>query len=178
MYLGVVLEQFAEIEKKYFSSCRITAPSHPPCTTRLIPSPPLVEAASGIIYSAPVLGIRGMHSPGVHTGHLLTSFSTELQTARDVLIQRLGKEFSRAAAGNKDRYVSSRVRSHNYTPHISDQLSPRSFEQFWPLPHQLQCSTTSSPGWPRSTASNGPLAYDHTRSQTINSLYVKFAISF
>ncbi|KAF9792755.1 regulator of Vps4 activity in the MVB pathway-domain-containing protein [Thelephora terrestris] len=73
MYLGVVLEQFAEIEKK------------------LIPSPPLVEAASGIIYAAPTLGIR------------------ELQTAREILIQRLGKEFARAAAGNKDRYVSSRV---------------------------------------------------------------------
>lgn len=73
MYLETVLEQFAEIEKK------------------LIPSPPLVEAASGIIYAAPTLGIR------------------ELQTARDVLIQRLGKEFARAAAGNKDRYVSSRV---------------------------------------------------------------------
>ncbi|KAF9652839.1 hypothetical protein BDM02DRAFT_3265870 [Thelephora ganbajun] len=73
MYLGVVLEQFAEIEKK------------------LIPGPPLVEAASGIIYAAPTLGIR------------------ELQMARDVLIQRLGKEFSRAVTGNKDRYVSSRV---------------------------------------------------------------------
>lgn len=40
----------------------------------------------------------------------------ELQAARDVLIQRLGKEFARAAAGNKDRYVSSRVRSYNCTP--------------------------------------------------------------
>jgi len=64
LYLGVLLEQFAEIEKKYFNFCRITASSHPSNTTRLIPSPPLVEAASGIIYAAPHLGIRGMYAPG------------------------------------------------------------------------------------------------------------------
>jgi hypothetical protein len=69
MYLGVVLEQFAEIEKKYFSSCRFAGSSHPSDTTRLIPSPPLVEAASGIIYAAPTLGIRGMYALGIHTGH-------------------------------------------------------------------------------------------------------------
>ena len=69
MYLGVVLEQFAEIEKKYSSPCNITVSSHPPRTTRLIPSPPLVEAASGIIYSAPVLGIRGTYALGIRTRH-------------------------------------------------------------------------------------------------------------
>jgi hypothetical protein len=50
--------------------------------------------------------------------------------AREVLIQRLGKEFARAAAGNKDRYVSSRVRACHRAPHISGQLSPRSFGLF------------------------------------------------
>jgi len=64
MYLGVLLEQFAEIEKKYSNFCCIAASSHPLDTTRLIPSPPLVEAASGIIYAAPDLGIRGMYAPG------------------------------------------------------------------------------------------------------------------
>jgi hypothetical protein len=67
MYLGVVLEQFAEIEKKYFNPCLFAGyASHPSDTTRLIPSPPLVEAASGIIYAAPVLGIRGMYALGTH----------------------------------------------------------------------------------------------------------------
>ena len=71
MYLGVVLEQFAEIEKKYSIPCYNVAPSHPLATTRLIPSPPLVEAASGIIYAAPVLGIRGMYAFEIHTKRLL-----------------------------------------------------------------------------------------------------------
>lgn len=72
MYLGVVLEQFAEIEKKYVSSRRKAAFSHPWDITRLIPSPPLIEAASGIIYVAPTLGIRGMYALGIHSGCLLT----------------------------------------------------------------------------------------------------------
>lgn len=63
IYLQVVLEQFTEIEKKYPSFCRLLGSSHPPDTVRLIPSPPLVEAASGIIYAAPTLGIRGMFTP-------------------------------------------------------------------------------------------------------------------
>ena len=72
MYLGVVLEQFAEIEKKYSSSHPVTVSPHPSSTTRLIPSPPLVEAASGIIYAAPALGIRGACALRIHTEYLLT----------------------------------------------------------------------------------------------------------
>ena len=72
MYLGVVLEQFVEIEKKYPNSRRNAASSHPLGITRLIPSPSLVEAASAIIYAAPTLGIRGMYALGIHTGPPLT----------------------------------------------------------------------------------------------------------
>lgn len=72
MYLGVVLEQFAEIEKKYLNPHCQAASSHPLDITRLIPSPSLVEAASGIIYAAPTLGIRGMYALGIHIGLLLT----------------------------------------------------------------------------------------------------------
>ena len=72
MYLGVVLEQFVEIEKKYLSSRHNAAPSHLLDTTRLIPSPSLVEAASGIIYAAPTLGIRGMYALDIHAGPWLT----------------------------------------------------------------------------------------------------------
>lgn len=72
MYLGVVLEHFVEIEKKYLNSRRNAASSHPLDTIRLIPSPSLVEAASGIVYVAPTLGIRGMYALGIHAEPLLT----------------------------------------------------------------------------------------------------------
>jgi hypothetical protein len=72
MYLGVVLEQFVEIEKKYLNPRRNATFSHPLDITRLIPSPSLVEAASAIIYAAPTLGIRGMYALGIHARPLLT----------------------------------------------------------------------------------------------------------
>ena len=41
--------------------------------------------------------------PDIHYLHV------ELVTARDFLVQRLGPDFARAAAGNKDNYVSASV---------------------------------------------------------------------
>ena len=67
VYLEVVLEQFSEIEKKYTTFCCVIDSSHTYHTIRLIPSPPLVEAASGIIYAAPTLGIRGVYALSIQT---------------------------------------------------------------------------------------------------------------
>lgn len=69
----------------------------------------------------------------------------ELQIARETLIQRLGKEFARAAAGNKDRYVSSRVCSGDHTLTFTHRFSPRLSEQFQLVPHRPQYSMISSP---------------------------------
>ncbi|KAL6305401.1 regulator of Vps4 activity in the MVB pathway-domain-containing protein [Sparassis latifolia] len=55
------------------------------------PSPVLVEAASSIIHATP------------------QTQSRDLQVVRDLLIHRLGPDFARSAAGNRDHYVSSRV---------------------------------------------------------------------
>ncbi|KAI0692386.1 regulator of Vps4 activity in the MVB pathway-domain-containing protein [Cytidiella melzeri] len=54
-------------------------------------SPIVLEAASSIIYAAP------------HTE------SRDLQIVKDILTQRLGPDFARAATANQDNYVSSRV---------------------------------------------------------------------
>ncbi|KAJ7046656.1 regulator of Vps4 activity in the MVB pathway-domain-containing protein [Mycena alexandri] len=54
-------------------------------------SPVVVEAASSIIYAG------------------ATPESKELQTVRDLLIQRLGGDFARSAVSNRDHHVSARI---------------------------------------------------------------------
>ncbi|GJE95200.1 IST1 family protein [Phanerochaete sordida] len=55
------------------------------------PSPVVAEAASSIIYAAPHVESR------------------DLQVVRDLLVQRLGPDFTRSAVGNRDNYVATRV---------------------------------------------------------------------
>ncbi|TFK54967.1 hypothetical protein OE88DRAFT_1653553 [Heliocybe sulcata] len=73
MHLGVIIERFSELEQ-----------STPP-------SPPMVEAASTIIYAAPHVECK------------------ELLVVRDVLVQQLGPDFARSATTNRDNYVSSKA---------------------------------------------------------------------
>ncbi|KAI0082752.1 hypothetical protein K474DRAFT_1654909 [Panus rudis PR-1116 ss-1] len=73
MYLGVLSEKIGELEQN------------------ATPSPAVVEAASSVIYAAPLTESR------------------DLQLASDMLIQRLGPDFARSAITNRENYVSPRV---------------------------------------------------------------------
>ncbi|KAJ3838451.1 regulator of Vps4 activity in the MVB pathway-domain-containing protein [Lentinula raphanica] len=72
MHIGVILEHILELEHNS-------------------PSPPVIEAASSIIYASARLESR------------------DLQLVRDLLVNRLGSDFARASAGNHDRCVSDRI---------------------------------------------------------------------
>ena len=70
--------------------------------------PSTIEAASSIIYAAPHTESRGKKITSM--AYALTNGFTDLSIVREMLMQRLGHDFSQSAIFNSDGHVSPTVR--------------------------------------------------------------------
>ncbi|KAG6911447.1 hypothetical protein DXG01_014521 [Tephrocybe rancida] len=87
MHVGQLLEHFNELDQ----------------STNLTPN--IIEAASTVIYAAPHVGLKGILTH--HCTRILVDGFKDLEVTSNILTQRLGSEFMRAAVANRDGRVAS-----------------------------------------------------------------------
>jgi hypothetical protein len=73
-----------------------------------VTNPLVLEATSSVIYAAPHTDSRGSPYKTLIRLSVLKAY-IDLQIVKDILTQRLGTDFARAATVNQDNYVSPRV---------------------------------------------------------------------